>query len=40
MTQEKKLQKVLDGIRVYKPERAILFGSYGRGDADEYSVWT
>ncbi len=34
---EEKLEMVMAGIRAYKPEKAILFGSYARGDADEFS---
>ncbi len=34
---EQKLQKVLAGIRAYEPDKAVLFGSYARGDADEFS---
>jgi predicted nucleotidyltransferase len=37
MRPEEKLRRVMEGIEAYKPERAILFGSYARGDADEYS---
>lgn len=37
MKPEDKLRKVMAGIEAYEPERAILFGSYARGDADEYS---
>jgi len=34
---KKKLKKVIECIKRYKPEKIILFGSYARGDADEYS---
>ncbi|MBC8520406.1 MAG: nucleotidyltransferase domain-containing protein [Candidatus Syntrophoarchaeum sp.] len=32
-----RLKIVLEGLKEYQPERIILFGSYARGEADEYS---
>jgi len=32
-----KLALVLDKIKVYEPEKIILFGSYARGEVDEQS---
>lgn len=32
-----KVEKVVDCLMRYNPERIILFGSYARGEADEYS---
>jgi Predicted nucleotidyltransferases len=31
------LNLVLERLKAYKPEKNILFGSYARGEADEYS---
>ena len=31
------VQRVLQGLMAYEPEKVILFGSYARGDADEFS---
>lgn len=32
-----KVKKIVDCLIRYDPERIILFGSYARGEADEYS---
>ena len=32
-----KVKKIVDCLRRYDPERIILFGSYAREEADEYS---
>ena len=32
-----KVKRVVECLRRYNPERVILFGSYARGDVDEYS---
>lgn len=32
-----KVKRVVECLRRYNPERIILFGSYARGDVDEYS---
>ena len=32
-----KLNLVVERLKAYKPEKIILFGSYARGEADEYS---
>ncbi len=32
-----RLQKVIECIKKYKPEKIILFGSYARNEADEHS---
>ena len=31
------IERVIDSLMAYKPEKIILFGSMARGDADEYS---
>lgn len=37
MSLAQKLDKVMNGLRAYDAEKAILFGSCARGDADAYS---
>ncbi len=32
-----KFERLVECLRRYNPEKIILFGSYARGDADEYS---
>jgi predicted nucleotidyltransferase len=32
-----KVQKIVECLKRYEPERVIVFGSYARGDADEES---
>lgn len=32
-----KLKRLLNCLKPYKPEKVIVFGSYARGDIDEYS---
>lgn len=32
-----RFERALEGIMRYKPEKIIVFGSYVRGDTDEYS---
>jgi predicted nucleotidyltransferase len=32
-----KLKTVLERLKEYQPEKIILFGSYARGESDEYS---
>ncbi len=32
-----KLKRVIECIKQYNPEKIIVFGSYARGDIDEYS---
>jgi len=34
---EQKLERITAGLRAYDAEKAILFGSAARGDADEHS---
>jgi len=34
---EERLNRVLERLEAYQPERIILFGSYARGEADDYS---
>jgi uncharacterized protein len=36
-TIEEKLESVIAGLRLYDADKAILFGSAARGDADAYS---
>lgn len=32
-----KMERLIECFRRYKPERIIIFGSYARGDTDEFS---
>ena len=34
---DERLNKVIEGVRRYGAEKAIIFGSSARGDADQYS---
>jgi uncharacterized protein len=36
-TVQEKLESVMAGLKLYDADKAILFGSAARGDADEYS---
>jgi uncharacterized protein len=33
----KKTERLIECLRKYNPDRIIIFGSYARGEADEYS---
>ncbi|MDA2918336.1 nucleotidyltransferase domain-containing protein [Desulfobacterota bacterium AH_259_B03_O07] len=33
----KNIERLVECLRLYNPDRIIIFGSYARGDADEYS---
>jgi predicted nucleotidyltransferase len=37
MTASPLIDRVLEGLMAYGPEKVILFGSFARGDADEFS---